>query len=140
MLWFAAADEPWKAVAENEAGAHWGLMTSECIVKRCFAELEFFREAAAPSLRLVDAARNGTEVTVKAVLSGGEIAGQAVAAVYDAEGRMLAVRLLPAERQLHISVPCPQAASSVRLFWLDSRFLPVCEAVERPVSSLGDTE
>ena len=43
VLWFEAADEPWKASAEGEVGAHWGLLTNELILKDYYAELDFFQ-------------------------------------------------------------------------------------------------
>ena len=39
VLWFDAADEPWKASAEGKAGAHWGLMTKKCKIKSCYKGL-----------------------------------------------------------------------------------------------------
>ena len=36
VLWFDAADEPWKASGEGKAGAHWGLMTKKCRLKFCY--------------------------------------------------------------------------------------------------------
>ena len=36
VLWFDAADEPWKTADEGGVGAHWGLMTRKCKIKSCF--------------------------------------------------------------------------------------------------------
>ncbi|MCR5826461.1 MAG: S-layer homology domain-containing protein [Oscillospiraceae bacterium] len=47
VLWFDAADEPWKAADEGVEGAHWGMMDSGLALKRDFAETAFFRAAAA---------------------------------------------------------------------------------------------
>lgn len=44
VLWFDAADEPWKKDSEGEAGAHWGLMTKNCKLKACYKKLDFFRK------------------------------------------------------------------------------------------------
>ena len=49
VLWFAAFDEPWKAVAEGAVGAHWGLMGTDLALKDCFAGTEFFRGRQARS-------------------------------------------------------------------------------------------
>lgn len=42
VLWFAAADEPWKAANEGKAGAHWGIMTKDLKVKNCYKKLSVF--------------------------------------------------------------------------------------------------
>lgn len=42
VLWFDAADEPWKTSAEGKAGAHWGIMTKDCKVKSCYKKLAVF--------------------------------------------------------------------------------------------------
>ena len=47
VLWFDAADEPWKAESEGAAGAHWGVMDSGLALKDAFARTAFFRDAAA---------------------------------------------------------------------------------------------
>lgn len=47
MLWFDAADEPWKTADEGAAGAHWGLMDTGLTLKNGFAETDFFRAANA---------------------------------------------------------------------------------------------
>lgn len=47
ILWFDAADEPWKAATEGIAGAHWGFMTKELTLKPGYADTAFFREANA---------------------------------------------------------------------------------------------
>ena len=43
VLWFDAADEPWKKSSEGETGAHWGLMTKDCRLKACYKKLSFFK-------------------------------------------------------------------------------------------------
>ncbi|MCR5782063.1 MAG: leucine-rich repeat protein [Clostridia bacterium] len=43
VLFFDAADEPWKAADEGTVGAHWGFLTSDFKLKPCFAELDPFR-------------------------------------------------------------------------------------------------
>ena len=43
LLWFASADEPWKAAAEGLVGSHFGLLTSDLEVKDCFAKTTFFQ-------------------------------------------------------------------------------------------------
>ena len=45
VLWFAAADEPWKTADEGIAGAHWGLMDKNLSLKSCFADIDVFRQA-----------------------------------------------------------------------------------------------
>ena len=47
VLWFDAADEPWKASEEGAAGAHWGLMDKDLTIKDAFADTDFFRRTAA---------------------------------------------------------------------------------------------
>lgn len=43
VLYFDAADEPWKArYGEGEAGAHWGIMTKELMIKDGYADTAFF--------------------------------------------------------------------------------------------------
>ena len=49
VLWFDAFDEPWKTAAEGAAGAHWGLMGTDLVLKDCFAGTDFFREHRAGS-------------------------------------------------------------------------------------------
>lgn len=40
VLWFDAADEPWKAWSgEGKVGAHWGLMTKNCRLKSCYKNI-----------------------------------------------------------------------------------------------------
>ena len=36
VLWFDAADEPWKGRSEGKTGPHWGIMTKKCKVKACY--------------------------------------------------------------------------------------------------------
>ena len=43
VLWFDAADEPWKASNEGSVGAHWGLMTKNCKLKSCYKKAGFFK-------------------------------------------------------------------------------------------------
>lgn len=43
VIWFDAADEPWKAKDEGESGAHWGFLTSEMQLKEGYAGTDFFR-------------------------------------------------------------------------------------------------
>lgn len=43
VLWFDAADEPWKASEEGAGGAHWGFLTKDFRLKDGYAETEFFR-------------------------------------------------------------------------------------------------
>lgn len=43
VLWFDAADEPWKRASEGKTGAHWGLMTRKCRLKSCYKKAVFFR-------------------------------------------------------------------------------------------------
>ncbi|MBQ7534508.1 MAG: hypothetical protein IJT43_02695 [Stomatobaculum sp.] len=45
VLWFEAADEPWKRAGENEAGAHWGILSTAFTVKDCFNSTDFFQTA-----------------------------------------------------------------------------------------------
>ena len=47
VLWFDAADEPWKTANEGADGAHWGLMDTGLVLKDGFAETDFFRAANA---------------------------------------------------------------------------------------------
>lgn len=42
VLWFEAADEPWKVSAEGKSGAHWGIMTKDCRIKNCYKKLPVF--------------------------------------------------------------------------------------------------
>ena len=46
VLWFDAADEPWKASSEGASGAHWGFLTKDFQLKEGYAETEFFRSLA----------------------------------------------------------------------------------------------
>lgn len=43
VVWFDAADEPWKAADEGESGAHWGFMTSDLRLKDNYADTDFFQ-------------------------------------------------------------------------------------------------
>ncbi|MDI9468799.1 MAG: hypothetical protein QM296_01180 [Bacillota bacterium] len=43
VLWFAAADEPWKITQEGEAGAYWGILTKDFVLKSSYAQTDFFR-------------------------------------------------------------------------------------------------
>ncbi len=43
VIWFDAADEPWKAADEGESGAHWGFMTKDMQLKDAYADTSFFR-------------------------------------------------------------------------------------------------
>ena len=45
VLWFAAADEPWKTADEGTAGAHWGLFDRNLSLKNCFTHMDVFRQA-----------------------------------------------------------------------------------------------
>lgn len=76
VLWFDAADEPWKKSAEGEAGAHWGLMTSDLTLKEGFRSTTFFdgitlpdvpEPLAAPTVQSVKNARDGVTVNWKKV-------------------------------------------------------------------------
>ncbi len=42
VLFFDAADEPWKARDEGTAGSHWGFMTNDLALKGCYAGLNPF--------------------------------------------------------------------------------------------------
>ena len=46
VLWFDAADEPWKASEEGASGAHWGFLTKDFQLKDGYAGTEFFRSLA----------------------------------------------------------------------------------------------
>ena len=46
VLWFDAADEPWKASNEGIWGAHWGILTTDFRFKQGYAELDFFKPFA----------------------------------------------------------------------------------------------
>ncbi len=43
VLWFEAADEPWKSLSEGTVGGHWGLMTTDFELKDGYKETEFFK-------------------------------------------------------------------------------------------------
>lgn len=43
VLWFDAADEPWKKTNEGTVGAHWGLMTKKCRLKGCYKKTDLFK-------------------------------------------------------------------------------------------------
>ena len=45
LLWFASADEPWKAASEGLCGSHFGLLTKDFVVKDCFADAAVFQAA-----------------------------------------------------------------------------------------------
>jgi len=42
IVYFDGADEPWKASAEGDVGAHWGFMTKDMVLKQGYREAEFF--------------------------------------------------------------------------------------------------
>ena len=42
VLWFEAADEPWKVKDEGQSGRHWGLLTTDFELKEGYAGTEFF--------------------------------------------------------------------------------------------------
>ena len=46
ILWFDAADEPWKASNEGIWGAHWGILTTDFRFKQGYAEVDFFKPFA----------------------------------------------------------------------------------------------
>ena len=46
VLWFDAADEPWKEQNEDEVGAHWGILTTDFRFKPGYAEVDFFKPFA----------------------------------------------------------------------------------------------
>ena len=50
VLYFDAADEPWKAgpSGEGESGAHWGFMTKDFAVKKGYADSEVFKKLLIP--------------------------------------------------------------------------------------------
>lgn len=50
VLWFDAADEPWKRSEEQEAGAHWGILTKELTLKEGYAATAFFEGVTLPEL------------------------------------------------------------------------------------------
>ena len=54
VLFFAASDEPWKTADENEAGAHWGFMTTEFQLKDCYKEADPFVRYYDPANAPVD--------------------------------------------------------------------------------------
>lgn len=58
VLYFDAADEPWKAGSggEGSAGAHWGIMTTDFVIKDGYAGLAFFKDKARLSVK-------GAEIT-----------------------------------------------------------------------------
>ncbi len=43
VLWFDAADEPWKETAEGSVGSHWGLMKKNFKLKSAFKKLAIFK-------------------------------------------------------------------------------------------------
>ena len=43
VLWFDAADEPWKETAEGSVGSHWGLMKKNFKLKSSFKKLKVFQ-------------------------------------------------------------------------------------------------
>ena len=49
VLWFDAADEPWKRTDEGEAGAHWGIFTKDFALKPGYAATDFFKDYDNPS-------------------------------------------------------------------------------------------
>ena len=73
VLYFDAADEPWKAGSggEGSAGAHWGFMTTDFVIKDGYAGLAFFKDKARISVKgaeitgLADKVYTGKAVTQK---------------------------------------------------------------------------
>lgn len=43
VLFFDAADEPWKETAEGPSGSHWGFLTSDFLLKDCYRTLNPFQ-------------------------------------------------------------------------------------------------
>lgn len=43
VVYFSAADEPWKTADEGGVGAHWGFLDSELRLKACYGGLDFFK-------------------------------------------------------------------------------------------------
>ena len=54
VLWFDAADEPWKKSDEQEAGAHWGILTKDLELKEGYAAAPFFADITLPEALLTD--------------------------------------------------------------------------------------
>lgn len=53
VLWFAAADEPWKT-DEGSVGGHWGLLDTNLHVKDGFADLALFNSLTTNTISLLD--------------------------------------------------------------------------------------
>ena len=59
VLWFSAADEPWKRADEGEAGAHWGLMTKNFVLKTGYTATTFFNKIASKTVDISKAKVTG---------------------------------------------------------------------------------
>lgn len=60
VLWFAAADEPWKT-DEGSVGGHWGLLDTSLHVKKGLADLALFDSLTSSTISL-----SNSDVTIKA--------------------------------------------------------------------------
>lgn len=74
VLWFDAADEPWKSGTggEGSVGAHWGLMDKDLRIKEGFRDLDLFAplagtSCATPAISKVENVKGGMKLTWKKV-------------------------------------------------------------------------
>ena len=80
VLWFDAADEPWKRRDEGEAGANWGLMTTDFVLKSGYSETTFFKAVASKTVDIskakvtgiVDKTYTGSALTQNPVVKFGQ--------------------------------------------------------------------
>lgn len=47
VIWFEAADEPWKGGSEGSYARHWGFMNTDLTLKDCYADTGFFQSMQA---------------------------------------------------------------------------------------------
>ena len=138
VLFFDAADEPWKTREEGASGAHWGFLTTDFVLKDCYADLNPFRQDYAVSY--VSGAETGDETGAGTSDGSGAGTGAAVSlknntgaaaelafftASYDRNGRMIAASVdskrIGAAESVHLTVSYGNGdrVDTVRAFVLD---------------------
>ncbi|MBQ9521826.1 MAG: hypothetical protein IJR72_04565 [Oscillospiraceae bacterium] len=138
ILYFASADEPWKASTdEGEAGAHWGFMTTALSLKDCYRNLNPFQEKYA----IAYTGSDGTSATATLTNNTGtSVEISYCLAAYNAAGRMLSCNVVSKSLNVAESVPLTVThagggtVSEIRAFVLDAAtFAPLRAASVKKV-------
>lgn len=137
VLFFDAADEPWKTRDEGESGAHWGFMTTDFALKDCYKNLNPFQEPYALEYVGSDAA----SATVSLANHAGASAEICYAlSAYDAAGRMISCNItfqsVGVLENLPLTVAYEEAAAAtqIKAFVLDAdTFAPLRDAWSKDI-------